>query len=361
MKKLKVLQIIPSFGVGGAQKLVLDYLYYMNNSEVEIKAISMYENQNSIYDKFIEDNGLDVVYLDKKPGLDLSIIKKIKKVVQDFKPDVIHTHMYTIKYTIFSVIGNKKVKLFHTIHNEPEKDAGRIDKIFNKFAFKYLNCTPIALTDKMLNKTNKYYNVTNTIVLNNGIILEKFENKNLNKNEIRDKLNIPRDSFVVGHIGRFMKQKNHEFIIKVFKRISEVEENSYLLLVGDGELKKNIELKVKELGLKGKVKFFGIRNDIPDILNSLDVFIFPSLHEGFPIALIEAQAAGIRCVIADTIDSKVILSENTVTLNLNDSIEKWSEVIRNKSIKSTNYGNLEDYDIKHIVKKLLELYRNTKK
>lgn len=358
MKKIKVLQIVPSFGVGGAEKLVLDYLTYFDREKVEIMAISMYGNQNTIYDDFIKENKLNVIYLNKKPGLDLSMVMKIKKVVKDFKPNIIHTHMYSMKYMPLSIAKNKEIKLFHTIHNEPEKDAIGVDKFINKIAFKYFSCSPIALTEELVNKVNSYYDVSSAVVLNNGINLDKFKYIKVSNEDIRDKLTLPRNSFVIGHVGRFSKQKNHEFIIDIFKEFSDLNKDAYLILVGDGELKNQIKNKVEQLGLAEQVRFLGIRRDIPEMIKCMDVFLFPSLHEGFPITLVEAQATGVRCVIASSIDTRAILSENTVSLKLNDDVVKWCEVIRDTSIKSEPSESLEDYDIRNIVNILEEMYRN---
>ncbi|WP_158553524.1 glycosyltransferase [Peribacillus saganii] len=360
MQKLKVLQIIPSFGVGGAEKLVLDYLTYFDKNEVEIKAISMYGNENTIYDSFIKENKLDVVYLDKKPGLDLSMVMKIGRIIKEFKPNIIHTHLYTVKYTLFPFIINKRARKFHTIHNEPEKDARGIDKFFNKIAFRYLNCTPIALSNELAEKVKGYYDIKNAEVVNNGINLDEFKNIEASKEEIRDKFNLPHDSFVIGHVGRFSQQKNHEFIIDIYKRFFELEKNSYLILVGDGELIAHIKQKVEKFGLKERVKFLGVRKDIPEIVKCIDVFLFPSLHEGFPITLIEAQATGVRCVISNKIDKKAILSEDTVSLGLDYPIENWCTVIKDANKKGYPVDSLNSYDIKIIVKKLERLYRKSK-
>lgn len=357
MKKIKVLQVIPSFEIGGAEKVVLDYLTYFDRNTVEIKAISMYGNHNSIYDSFIKENGLDVVYLNKKPGLDLSMVMKIKKIVKEFKPDIIHSHMNTMKYIICSVINNKKVKMFHTIHSEPEKDAGKVDKFSNKIAFKYFNCIPITLTDKLACDTNLFYGLNNSIVINNGVDIEKFRNIKDTKEDIRNRLNLTTDSFIIGHVGRFSRSKNHEFIIDIYKKFVEIEKNSYLVLVGDGELKHDIKQKVERLGLADNVKFLGVRKDIPEIVKAMDVFLFPSHYEGFPLTLIEAQSSGIRCVISNQIDKKAILSESTVSLGLNDTIEEWYKAIKNISVKGKPSGSIKDYDIINIVKILEEYYR----
>jgi glycosyltransferase involved in cell wall biosynthesis len=359
VKKLKVLQIIPSFGVGGAEKLVLDYLTYFDKDKVEIKAISMYGNKDTIHDRIIKEKGLDVIYLNKKPGLDLSMVPQIRKVVKEFKPNIIHTHMNSMKYVSLSVMNNREIKLFHTIHNEPEKDATGVDKILNTLAFKYLGCTPIALSDELIDKVNSFYDVNHTIALKNGIYLDNFKNIKASQEDIRNKLNLPEDSFVIGHVGRFSKQKNHDYIVDIFKKFSELNEDSYLILVGDGELKSKINQKVEELGLAKKVRFLGIRQDIPELIKCMDVFLFPSFYEGFPITLIEAQATGVRCVISDSIDKRAVLSDNTVSLGLDEHIERWCKVIKDNSIKGTPIDKLDSYDIKKIIKELEELYRKS--
>lgn len=356
MKKAKVLHIIPNFGVGGAEKLVLDYLSYSDENKVDIRALSLYENGDTHYDKLVKEEKLKVYYLDKKPGLDYSMIKKIRKILDKFNPDVIHSHLYCMKYLLPSIIRRKNIKIFHTIHNEPRKDAKGIDMVANKLAFKYFGVTPIALTDDLKNKVNVYYGTNNSVTVNNGICLNKFKKVNVSTYNAREGLGLPPESFVVGHVGRFFKQKNHTFILDIFADVLKKREDSFLLLVGDGELREEIENKADKIGIKSNVKFLGIREDIPNIIKAMDVFLFPSLHEGFPITLIEAQATGVKCVISSVIDKNSILSENTLVINLEDSIEHWSEVILNPSLKNDEFRNIDDYDITKITEKLIDVY-----
>lgn len=356
MEKIKVLHIVPSFGIGGAEKLVLDYLSYSDKEKVDIRAISMYRSSDTHYDKAIKRNSLKVYYLDKKLGLDLSIILKIKKIINEFQPDVIHSHLYCMKYLLPSIINIKNTRIFHTIHNEPQKDAVGFDKYVNKVAFKSLKVIPISLTDDLRKKTNQYYNITTSFSLNNGIYLDRFKNVGLDNKEAKIRLGINEDFFVIGHVGRFFNQKNHTFIIDIFVEILKKRKDSLLLLVGDGELKKSIENKVSELGIISNVMFLGIREDIPEIIRAMDVFLFPSLHEGFPITLIEAQATGVKAVISSVIDKNAVLSENTLIVGLEDTLEYWSEVILDSAQKNNDFRNIDDYDISKITEKLLNLY-----
>lgn len=360
MKKIKIAQIIPSFGVGGAEKLVLDYITYFDKDSVEIIAISLYGNKKTIHDKFIENHGLKVIYLNKKPGLDFRMFRKIDQIIREFKPDVIHSHMYTIKYLFYSILKNRNISLFHTIHSEPKKDVNRIDKFFNKIAFTKLKCTPIALTDKLANSINEFYGINNSIVLNNGIDLDTFRNENCNKYNIREEYNISSDSFLIGHVGRFSVEKNHDFLIDVFYEYKNLNSKAVLFLVGEGKLKENIKNKVERLKIEDSVIFLGLRNDVARILSSLDLFLFPSIYEGFPVTLIEAQSIkpALKCIISDSIDPSCVLNKNTHTMSLSESPSTWANAISNIKLYDEGANDkINEFDIKYIVKKLETLYR----
>ena len=357
MKKLRVLQIIPSFGVGGAEKLVIDYLRNYDKEEMEMVAVSLYAPLGSIYDSIIKENNLKVIYLDKKPGLDLSIVRKLNKIINDYNPDIVHSHLHTLKYYFFSIINKNKIKSFHTIHSQPMKDANSLDRLFNMFAFKYLGAIPIALTDNLANETNRFYKINKTKVLNNGIDLSQFVRNNQIRKELRRNLNINEDTFVLGHVGRFNVEKNHIYLIEIFRRLVQYKENTHLVLIGDGELRKEIEKKVKDLNLERKISFLGTRKDVANLYNVMDIFVFPSIYEGFPITLIEAQVSGLKCFISSEIDRKCIISNNTKTLSIDISVEKWcEEIISMKNIEHNLY-NVDDYSIRKVLDKLLSFYR----
>lgn len=353
------MQVIPSFEIGGAEKVVLDYLIHLNANEVEVMAVSLSKETNSIYDQIIKEKKLNVIYLDKKPGLDLSLIKILRETIKDFQPDVIHTHMHTLKYVFFSLLFNKsKVNKFHTIHNEPYKDGGKLDKLINKLAFKYFNWTPLALTDELQKSVNNFYSIEKTKVAFNGIDLSLYNKEEPINNTFRKENNINDDALIVGHIGRFSIQKNHQYIIDVFAKAFSKNQNIYLILIGEGELQEQIKLKVKRLNLEKNVLFLGLRKDIPELLSVMDIFIFPSLHEGLPISLIEAQASDVTCLISDQIDKKVIASKKTISLSLVDNIDEWAEAMLNPSKETNVYNDINSFDITNVLKNLLYLYKN---
>lgn len=164
-------------------------------------------------------------------------------------------------------------------------------------------------------------------ILNNAIRLSDFTFSQQIRDYYREMIDIS-DDFVVGHVGHFSQQKNHVFLIEVFRKVLNDMPNAKLVLIGEGLERANIEKQCKELGIDDAVHFLGIRNDVNKILNAFDVFCFPSLYEGLPVSLLEAQAIGIPCIYADTITSEVnILKAQNKILSLNDSYEQWSDAI----------------------------------
>ena len=176
------------------------------------------------------------------------------------------------------------------------------------------------------------------------------------KEEIRTKIKIPVDAFVVGHIGRFSKQKNHEFLIQIFKIICDRMPNAFLLMIGMGDQKKNIESQLNHWKLEGKYIILSNRTDIPDLLKAMDVFVFPSLYEGAPVTLIEAQKIGIPCFISENISRAIKVSNLVNFLPIALGEKKWADVICDYKCPEIKYDGIQEWDIQKVIKKLEKIY-----
>ena len=353
MKKIRVLQVIPSFNVGGAEGLVLTYLRNYDKNCMDMKAVSFYAPNGSIYDKIIENEDLPVVYLNKKGPLDISFVKKLKVEIKKFNPDVIHTHMSALKYIIMAGVSGKPI--FHTIHSEVLADAGIYDRFVNRFLFKKYKVTPVALHEGLKAETDRYYKCNNTVVVSNGIDVDKFRNGI----SIKHELGISQETFVICHVGSFSYPKNHVFLVKLFKKVLACKPDSCLVLVGKGTLEVEIRKLVLDEGLEGKVLFLGNRSDIYNVLKSSDVFVFPSLYEGFGIAVLEAEASGLPIVVSDKVPENVCVASNIKRISLCDDIEKWCEAVA--ECENTKADVLCDdiykFDIKNVIKELHQAFR----
>lgn len=199
------------------------------------------------------------------------------------------------------------------------------------------------------------------IVLNNGIDTALFEFSDEKREQMKKNLDLENKT-VIGHIGKMYYVKNHSFLIDVFYEYQKKNENSILLLIGDGEYRNNLQDKADSLGITEKVKFLGLRDDVPELLSVMDCFVFPSIHEGFPLTLVEAQSAKLPCLVSDTITRDVKLSNALSFRSLNEDKENWCrEIDRLVSLNRKEIDNtqvIKNFDIKNTAKKLEEIYFN---
>lgn len=204
-------------------------------------------------------------------------------------------------------------------------------------------------------------------VLHYGLDLIPFHKK-VKSTEVRAELGIPEDAFVIGHVGRFALQKNHQFLIEIAAEIAKREHKMYLLLIGSGSLRPEIEERVAQLCLTDKVIFAGTRSDVPRLmLGAMDVFLFPSIHEGLGLVLIEAQAAGLPCVLSDVVPEEADVVEPLINrLSLSRSASEWAEMVLarkkvNLPIKQTEALSIlqEDspFNIETSAKNLTDIYK----
>ncbi len=197
-------------------------------------------------------------------------------------------------------------------------------------------------------------------IVKNGLPVDEFVFNATDREKLRKELNL-ENNFVVGHVGRFQKQKNHKFLLEVFNEIAKKKENARLVLVGgNGELLDDTKNQVKEFSLEDKVIFLGNRSDVPKLLGAFDILVFPSFFEGMPNVVIEAQAASLPCVISDTITDEADITGMVEYYSLEKTAEEWAEKallqaekFERKNLKEEFYKN--GYAIKSVVEKFAEL------
>jgi len=321
---MRILHIIPSFASGGAEHVVVNYIIdWEQFTEDEMMALSLYKKTGSINDQIIIDKDLNVKYADCKYNNKIEMIKAIQNATNEFKPDVIHSHMRILPYVYLATLG-RKIRIVHTIHTEPEvNSSGRIF-YFDRFCFRRLRVHPICLNKEMANRANKLYRIEKTEHLYNGIRLSEYSGLSEdNKKQLRNSLGINEDETVIGHVGRFVPIKNHQLIVEVFSEYVKKHQNSKLLLIGEGPEFNNIKVLAEQKNLADKVVFTGVRSDVPQLLQIMDKYIFPSKVEGLGISVIEAQAAGLPCVISNIIPVESVVSDSVTRVNLDDGIDVW--------------------------------------
>ena len=237
-------------------------------------------------------------------------------------------------------MGGKLVGALHEYHKN----------IISKYATDFFACSNEAAVF-MFPK-----NVRNVKIINNAIIAEKYRYNEMIRANVRDKLKVENE-ILIGHVGRFHMQKNHVFIIEVFRRVIEIDKTVKLMLIGDGELKNQIVRLAQKYGILNNIIFLEKRMDVNELMQAMDVFLFPSVFEGLGLALIEAQASDLPCVIADTIPKDAILTDRVDVLSLKDSVDKWARTILSAAKKKDRRDQStllseKGYDIKENANKL---------
>lgn len=324
---IRVLQVIGSMNMGGAENFIMNLYRNIDKEKIQFDFIS---HKHGIFDDEIRKLGGKIYYLDYVTKV--GPIKYKKELNMFFKKHneykILHTHIDQTSGIVLDVARKynfeKLIVHSHSTNNSNNVLVDMYKKTLQKKIIKYANIR-LACSDA----AGKWlYRGLDFRVINNGIDIEKFYYKEEFRNEIRNELNISKESFVIGHVGRFCQVKNHDMLIDIFYEYNKYNNNSYLLLVGDGPLKEEIEKKCEKLKIKDKVKFLGIRKDVNKIYSAMDVFVFPSFHEGFPVTVVEAACSGVPMLLSDKITNEVKFYDKIKFLGISDSSE-WVNEIKN--------------------------------
>ncbi len=371
MSKTKIVEIIESLSDGGAQSIVKDYACLINKDEFDIVIYTIYPCEYSANYRQVVDAGVKIVSVYESYGLISKvlnrlykrkyIVKRLRSFLKDYQPDAIHVHSVMLDYlnAASDVLG--ECNLFYTCHSLPKRYFGQgheVEFVAAKKLVKSHNLRFVALHNEMKEELNKMFNVNNTVVLKNGVNFNRFDDVKESKEEIRKNIGVPKDSFVIGHVGRFADMKNHTFLVDVFNQIIKRDNRCHLLLIGDGELLGTIKQKVNDLSLTDKVTFLSHRTDIPQLMKAMDVFVFPSIYEGLPVSIVEAQIAGIRTITSDSVTSECFYKSTLIPLSLSLGVDKWADTILDTSITSEYNRDINEFNMAEVVCKLEQMYKS---
>jgi len=337
------------------KKRILQYGFSSNPGGIETIGLNVFRNidrnkftfdfliaeDNIAYENELMNLGGNVIKITNR---EKNIFQNIKELFYFFKNnakyyDAIHCsycRLYSILPIIFAKFFGIKKIILHARCNNFNTDKFRL-KFFhnvNRYVANFIVSDFMAVSDSAAKFmfTNKKYKKRNFKLLKNPIELEKFKYNEVMREKVREKLNI-NDSFVLGHIGAFLPVKNHEFILKVFKKISDITPDSKLILIGGGILESKIHSQAQKLGIENKIIFTGKVNNPQDYLQAMDAFIFPSLYESFGNVLIEAQISGLPCFASNTIPKEVKVTDNVHFISLEEE-SYWAELILQKRQKA---------------------------
>lgn len=359
-KPLRVLHFQGRMGRGGAETFMMNTYRNLDRSKIQFDFL-IYKDFESVqpYHEEIRELGGRIFYVTNPKKNINNYIKEVKALLKNESFDIVHSQVFFgggINLWLASRAGIKK-RIVHshaTSHEMGSNFAFKVvrkvlDKMMFKYATEYLACSYDA-GHALFGENHPF------IFVPNGIDLNKYRFVKQTKDEIKVELGIKKDAFLIGNIGRFELQKNHEFLIDIFKKVTSLKTNGHLVLIGEGSLENAIKEKVNNLGLRDNVSFLGIREDIPELLKAIDVFLMPSLYEGLPISAVEAQAAGDKIVLSDTISRETQLTENVQFISLNQSVDYWAARVISEPYENKPLIELEKYDMKNTSRIMEEIY-----
>lgn len=358
---IKVLQVFARTGRGGAETLVMTHYRHIDRSKFHFDFVNHTE-QRCEYDEEIEKLGGKIFHLPSaSPLRTYELIRawdSFLSVHNDY--DVIHVHYFTIAGIILPIAQKYGIKV-RIVHAHATHIRFFKNLIFSALRKRMIKSSTLLIAcgrdaGRAIFKTDDF------IVFNNAIESTRYYFNEDVRVAKRLELGISKDSFVMGHVGSLTPVKNHNFIIKIFAEVHKIISDSKLLLVGDGPLKKELLKIVDNYGLGDAVIFTGSRSDVPDLLMAMDMFIFPSFHEGLPISVVEAQNTGLYCVISDIITDEVVISDLVKKIKLGAEEKIWVDCIVSNSKRRINrlsYKHISadnKYDVFENVKILETIY-----
>lgn len=341
---IRILHILQRMEAGGTQALLMNIYRNIDRNLIQFDFLVEYPDKD-FYDDEIISLGGRIYYSNVRNDLNIFRFKRQLKDIlcSKYQYKIVHVHAYTIGYFCLKTAKEcgVPVRIAHSHSNSMTKDYKKyikilLQKLYSIYATNFLACSIEA--GNYLFKNKKFE------VLNNAIDSNKFSYDKKIREEYIEKLNLD-NCFVVGHVGRFRPEKNHDFLIDIFYEIKKKKENSVLILVGTGDLEAIIKKKVEKLGLSNCVKFLGNRNDMHNIYHIFDICIFPSIYEGLGIVAIEAQAVGIPIVCSDRLPDESNISPLFIKKSLNDTAEEWAEVCIKESDNKFKHNNMKNYII----------------
>ena len=364
---IRVLQVIAGMNAGGMETMIMNYYRNMNRNKIQFDFL-ITAKEKCFYEDEINQLGGKIYRITSRSTNILKNRKELKEFFKNNKYSVVEFHQGITYYYPLKMAKKYGVKI-RIIHNHGiDRKFLKKYRIYNELfakkrisnlATNYFSCSEEVNNQLFSNKILKQGNIK---IVPNAIDIEKYKYNKIARKEIRQELKIDENTKVYGHIGTFTYPKNHKFLLEIFEKINKKEKESKLVLIGSGILESDIKRKVTENGLQEKVIFLGIRNDIEKVLSAIDCFLFPSIFEGIPLTLIEAQANGVPIIMSNTISDKVLINSNCNRISLNNesewikmSLETISEsetdrINRNKMVAQTKFN------IKTQAKKLQEIY-----
>jgi len=379
METIRVLQIFTIMNRGGAESMIMNYYRNIDRDKIQFDFI-VHRKEKAAFDDEIESLGGKIFRL---PSINPFFPNQYYEELRSFFREnsnytIVHSHLNTFSSFPLKIAEEFKIPC-RIAHAHIAIDKVDLNAFFEgKESYKELfkKVIKFHLKKKIKNYATDYFSCgkkagewlfgvsTDFYIMNNAIDVDQFTYNPEVAAKYCEKLGL-KNKFVLGHIGRFNSQKNHEFIIRTFALLLKKNKNAVLLLIGDGQLRQKNENLAKELKINNNIVFLGARSDVPQLCQVMNVFLFPSFYEGLPVTLIEAQAAGLKVVTSDAITTEIVITDNVTQLSLGASLNTWVNTIIDLEPLSYDKKDYKEeitrnnFNIKNSVKEIEAFYLKT--
>ncbi len=356
----RILHFQGRMGKGGAEIFMMNVYRYIDRSNYQFDFL-IYDDYQDVrdYEEEISRLGGRIFVVTNPKKNIIKYLREVNSLLKKEKFDIVHNQVYfggglNLKLARRNGVKKRIAHSHATKDGKGENFGMRILRVY----FKHLllkNATDLVACSSEAG-VSLFGENTPFKVVHNGIDLELFRVEKKKKHENRERIGLAKSDFVVGNIGRMEKQKNQDFLIDIFESVLVIQPDAKLVLVGNGSLRDSILRKVKDKKLESKVLYLGEREDMPQLLSTMDVFVLSSLYEGLPTVAVEAQAALLKLVLTDTISKETSLTPNVSYMGLDEPLESWASAIVSSPLENSYTPELGNYDYRVTAPKMCDIY-----
>jgi glycosyltransferase involved in cell wall biosynthesis len=293
---IRVLHVVSDFRSGGAEQVAANLLRTADPEQFDARAIALRGPFGLASERTLAEDGIQVWYMGKERGLDLSVLGRVGRTMEHFRPQVVHTHTYALRYALPYMLYRRVPAMVHTVHNLAEKEIGWYGRWVHRLAFRR-GVLPVAIASEVADSIHRVYGIDDPPLIPNGIQLETFRKPSIDRKGWRNQEGFAPTDVLFVFVAWLRPQKNPALLLEAFRRGPASDPRAHLLFAGtgdeqSGDLKSELERQIGAWDLRERVHLLGLRSDVPELLNAADVFVLSSDYEGNPLAVMEAMAAG---------------------------------------------------------------------
>ena len=288
---IRVLHVVTDFSVGGAERMAANLLRTLDPKKFDARAISLRGRFGTDTEETLAQDGIPVWYLGKEKGFDPSVLARVARAMGRFRPQVVHTHTYALRYAFPYMLYRRIPAMVHTVHNLAEREIEWSGRLVHRIAFRR-GVVPVAIAREVAESIRRVYGLEDFPLIPNGIPVDTYRRPSIERQRWRGKEGFSPTDVLFVCVAGLRPQKNPALLLEAFHRGLSPDPRAHLLFVGRGALRSELERRIDALGLRERVHLLGLRWDVPEILNAADVFVMGSDYEGNPLSVMEAMAAG---------------------------------------------------------------------